>query len=77
MLERKFAVIRILGNREEVMKLFPDQEEAMAFGASLRNREGVLACIRGLFDGEGRRENTCRVLEVWDSPQGRGEIVEK
>ena len=77
MYTRKFAVIRITGNREELLGTFDGKEEALAYGASLENSRGVLACIQGVFDGEKSRANTCRVLEVWDTPQGREEAVEK
>ncbi|MGN0441628.1 MAG: hypothetical protein ACI4FO_02890 [Acutalibacteraceae bacterium] len=70
MSERKFAVTRVIGNDEVVLKLFGEDEKsaAIAYGAEIakHNTSGVIACVQGVFDIERRKMSaSSRVFEVW------------
>ena len=66
---KKFAVTRTIGNDEKVLKVFDDDKEsAIAYGAEVAktNTEGVISCVQGLFNNEGKMcVNYLKVYEVW------------
>lgn len=71
MFEKKFAVTKTVGNNEEILKYFGEDEksEALAYGANIAkdNSEGVISCILARFDKDGNKKNNeCEVFEVWD-----------
>lgn len=70
MFEKKFAVTKTIGNDEEILKYFGEDEkaEALAYGEEIakNNTEGVIACILAQFDKDGNKKNNeCEVFEVW------------
>lgn len=70
MFEKKFAVTRTIGNNEEILKTFGENEKeaAIAYGAEVAktNENGVIACIFASFDENGNMYNReCRIFEVW------------
>ena len=72
MFEKKFAIIKTVGNDEKALKYFnkDEKEKALAYGAEVaeKNDTGVISCVLGYFDGKGRMvKNECRVYEVWVS----------
>lgn len=72
MYERKFAIIRVVGNNETVLKYFEEneKEEAKAYGAEIAktNTEGVIVCELARFDNDGNKKNNeSRVFEVWNN----------
>lgn len=72
-MERKFAVTKVVGNREEVLKVFDDDKQAaLAYGAEVAktNTEGVITCVKAPFADNGKMAVTgvnIEVFEVWDS----------
>lgn len=71
MFKRKFAVTKVVGNNEEIIKFFDEnkKEEAIAFGANFAktNKEGIISCILADFDENNHiKNNECRVFEVWE-----------
>ena len=70
MMQRQFAVTRVNGNEETVLKLFGENEKAaaIAYGAEVAkdNTSGIITCVQALFDVERKRmSSSCRVFEVW------------
>ncbi|MCD7828052.1 MAG: DUF4205 domain-containing protein [Clostridiales bacterium] len=69
-MERKFAVIRVVGNDEEVLKVFDDDKQAaLAYGAEIakNNTDGVIACVQAFFNEENKMcTSQFRVFEVWE-----------
>lgn len=67
----KFAVTHIIGNEENVIRMFPEEEKQKAIEyvriTAERNTSGVIACIKALFDNNNNRaDNKCQVYEVWE-----------
>lgn len=67
----RFAVTHIMGNDETVIRTFPEEEkqQAIEYGkiASESKVNGVIACIKALFDDNNNRaDNKCLVYEVWE-----------
>ena len=72
MFEKKFAIIKTVGNDEKTLKYFneDEKEKAIAYGAEIakENKEGTISCALGYFDTRGRMAaNIRRVYEVWVS----------
>ena len=72
MFTRKFAVTKCVGDNEEILKYFAEDEKdkALAYGAEIakENTEGVITCIRAMFDEDGNiKGREARVFEVWES----------
>lgn len=70
MMQRQFAVTRVNGNEESVLKLFGENEKAaaIAYGSKIakENTSGIIACVQALFDAENQKmSGICRVFEVW------------
>lgn len=53
MMHKQFAVTRVNGNRETVLKLFGENEKAtaIAYGSNIakENTSGIIACVQALF----------------------------
>lgn len=67
----KFAVTRIVGNEETIIRTFPEEEKqnAIEYGREIAkgNISGVIACIKALFDeNDNRADNKCWIFEVWE-----------
>lgn len=72
MFTRKFAVTKCVDNNEEILKYFGEDEKdhALAYGAEVAktNTEGVITCIRAIFDEDGNMKGKeARVFQVWGS----------
>ena len=70
MFEKKFAILKIVGNDEKILKYFgeDDKATALAYGeeAAKKKTEGVISCVLAEFDENGNKKNgECEVFEVW------------
>ena len=70
MMQRQFAVTRVNGNEESVLKLFGENEKTAAidYGSKIakENTNGIIACVQAHFDAEKQKKSgSCRVFEVW------------
>ena len=68
--EKKFVVLRVVGNDETVLKIFgnDEKEAAIAYGESVarENTVGTIACIRAWFDASGqKRDDIMEIFEAW------------
>ena len=72
MFVKKFAVTHTIGNRETVLKTFPEKQKSAALSwgkeAAAGLEQGVIACVLAEFDEANQmRDHQCRVFEVWPS----------
>ena len=70
MYQKKFAVTKVVGNDETILKFFKENEKeaAKAYGAEVakNNSQGVISCILAWFDENNHiRNGECEVFEVW------------
>lgn len=70
MMQRQFAVTRVNGNEESVLKLFGENEKtaAIAYCSKIakENTSGIIACVQARFDAENQKmSGNCRIFEVW------------
>ena len=68
----EFAVTHTIGNRETVLKTFPEDQKsaALAYGAEAAQglEEGVIACVLAEYEEANQmRDHQCREFEVWPS----------
>lgn len=70
MVERKFGIVKVDGNKEKVLKLFDESDEAdaLAYGDqySKEHTGEMVSCYLALFDLEKKkRSGACRVYGTW------------
>lgn len=70
MFEKKFAIVKTIGNDETVLKYFDEDEKdaAIAYGVEVAkgNTDGVIVCFLARFDEDGNiKDNEREVFEVW------------
>ena len=71
MYQKKFAVVKVLQNKEIILKFFKEDEKeaAKAYGAEVAktNTQGLITCILAWFDEDNHtRSRECAVFEVWE-----------
>ncbi len=67
-LERKYALTHIVGDTEQIIKVFDTKDDAIAYGDAVAHdyKDGTVACIQALFDfSTNKMSASRRVFHVW------------